>query len=119
MIVTHFYRLYTIMAGSKIIAGSQPKVHNLIIVVCVSVLLPICCHIGSGMPYMGIFDEDVVTLLGAITDKLVLTLVCGQNLNISNDQVKFAAKNINAQFFACELWVKRVGTFGVVLYRNQ
>ena len=30
-----------------------------------------------------------------------------------------AAKNINANFFACELWVKRVGTLGVVLYRNQ
>ena len=29
------------------------------------------------------------------------------------------AKNINAKIFACELWVKRVGTFAVVLYRNQ
>ena len=38
---------------------------------------------------------------------------------MSNDQVQVAAKNINANFFACELWVKRVGTFGVVLYRNQ
>ena len=38
---------------------------------------------------------------------------------MSNDQVKVAAKNINANFFACELWVKRVGTFGVVLYHNQ
>ena len=28
-------------------------------------------------------------------------------------------KKINAKFFACELCVKRVGTFGVVLYRNQ
>ena len=27
-----------------------------------------------------------------------------------------AAKKI---FFACELWVKKVGTFGVVLYCNQ
>ena len=26
MIETHFYRLYSIMAGFKIIAGSQPKV---------------------------------------------------------------------------------------------
>ena len=34
-------------------------------------------------------------------------------------KVKVAAKNINAKSFACELWVKRVGTFGVVLYRNQ
>ena len=40
---------------------------------------------------------------------------------ISNEQVKVAANNINAKFCACELWVKRVGTFGVhvVLYRNQ
>ena len=38
---------------------------------------------------------------------------------MSNDQVKATAKNINAKFFACELWVKRVGTFGVVLYLNQ
>ena len=32
----------------------------------VSVLLPICCHIGSGMPYMCIFVEDAVALLGAM-----------------------------------------------------
>ena len=48
-------------------------------VVFVSVLLPICCHIGWGMPYMCIFVDEVVTLLGAITDKWVWTLVCGQN----------------------------------------
>ena len=39
--------------------------------------------------------------------------------NISNDQIRVVPKNINANFFACELWVKRVGTFDVVLYRNQ
>ena len=33
--------------------------------------------------------------------------------------MKVAAKNVNAKFFACELWIQRVGTFGVVLYRNQ
>ena len=88
-------------------------------VVFVSALLPICCHIGWGMPYLCIFVEEVATLLGSSTYKWVWKLVCGQNLNISNDQVKVAAKNINAKFFACELWVKRVGTFGVVLYRNQ
>ena len=32
---------------------------------------------------------------------------------------KVVAKNKNAKMFACELWVKRVGIFGVVLYRNQ
>ena len=48
-------------------------------VVAVSVLLPICCHIGSGMPYLCIFVEEVATLLGAITDKWMSTIVYGQN----------------------------------------
>ena len=30
-----------------------------------------------------------------------------------------SAKIESAKFFACELWVERVDTFGVVLYRNQ
>ena len=54
-----------------------------------------------------------------MTDKLVLTFVCGRNQDISNDLVKFAAKIESAIFFACELWVERVGTFGVALYCNQ
>ena len=33
-------------------------------VVVVNVLLPICCHIGSGMPYLCIFVEEIVLLLG-------------------------------------------------------
>ena len=71
------------------------------------------------MPYLCICVEEVVRTLGAITDKWVCrTIVCGQNWNISNEQVKVAAKNINAKFFACELWIKRDGTFAVVLYRN-
>ena len=37
----------------------------------VSVLLPICCHIGWGMPYLCIFVEEDVTLLGANTNKWV------------------------------------------------
>ena len=45
----------------------------------VSVLLQICGQICQGMPYSCIFVEEVVPLLGAITDKLVLTFVCGQN----------------------------------------
>ena len=39
-------------------------------VVVVSVLLPICCHIGRGMQYLCIFNGEVVTLLGAITEKM-------------------------------------------------
>ena len=30
-----------------------------------------------------------------------------------------AATILSAKFFACELWVERVGTFCVILYRNQ
>ena len=70
-------------------------------VVVVSVLLPtcpICCHIGWGMPYLCSCVEEVVTLLGAL-------LIDGcENLSVvGNDQVKVAAKNINANFVACEL----------------
>ena len=32
---------------------------------------------------------------------------------------KGCSKNVNAKYFACELWVKVVDTSGVVLYRNQ
>ena len=72
-------------------------------VVVFHVLLPICCNIGSGMPYLLIFGEEIVALTGAITDKWVIKLFCGQNLITSNGQVKFAAKNINVNFIACEL----------------
>ena len=37
---------------------------------------------------------------------------------MSNNQVN-VAKNINIKFLACELLVKRVGTFDMVLYRYQ
>ena len=70
------------------------------------------------MPYLCFLVEEVNPLLEAMTDKLVLTFVCGRHLNISNELVKVAAK-IGSAKFACELWVERVGTFGVVLYRNQ
>ena len=55
------------------------------------------------MPYQCIFVEEVVPLLGEMTDKLVVTFVCGQNQNISNDLVKVSAKIESAKFFACEL----------------
>ena len=44
-------------------------------VVVVSVLLPICCHIGCGMPYLCFFVEQVVTLLGAITDNVSVVVI--------------------------------------------
>ena len=40
----------------------------------VNVLLPICCHIGLGMPNLRIFVEYIVALLGAMTDKWVRNL---------------------------------------------
>ena len=88
-------------------------------VAAVSILLPIYCHIGLGMPYLCFFVLEVVTLLGAITEKWVRVFVCGLNKNSSDDEVKVSAKHINAIYLACELWVERVGTLGVLLYRNQ
>ena len=54
-----------------------------------------------------------------MTDELVLTFVYCRNSNISSDLVKVSAKIESAKCFACELWVERVGTFGVVLYCHQ
>ena len=71
------------------------------------------------MPYQCIFVEYFVALLGAITDKCVWKLDCGINKKIRNHQFKFATKNIKAKFIACEHSVKRIVTFGVVLYHNQ
>ena len=45
----------------------------------VSVLLQIYGQICRGRPYPCIFVEEVVPLLGAMTNKLVLTFVCGPN----------------------------------------
>ena len=45
----------------------------------VSVLQLICGRICRSMPYPCIFIEEVVPLLGAMTDKLVLTFVCCRN----------------------------------------
>ena len=40
-------------------------------------------------------------------------------MGVKTCQVKVVAKIKNDKNFACELCVKRVGIFGVVLYRNQ
>ena len=64
MIEPHNNRLYSIMSDSKIIAGPHLKVWHLVFFVIVSVLLPICCHIGSSMPYLCIFVEKVAPVLG-------------------------------------------------------
>ena len=78
MIETHFHRLYSIMTGSKIIAGSPSEKWHLFFSCC-QCLLQICGQICRGMPYLCIFVKEVVPLLGAMTDKLVLTFVCGRN----------------------------------------
>ena len=79
MIETHFYRLYPIMTGSKIIADFSLRKMAPNFEAVVSVLLQICGQLCWGMPYPCIFVEEVVPLLGAITDKLVFTFVCGRN----------------------------------------
>ena len=71
------------------------------------------------MPHLCFFVVEFVTFLGVFTGKWVWTLLWVRNKSISNGQVKVATENKNAIFFPCELWVKRVCTFGVVLYRNQ
>ena len=38
-------------------------------VVVVNVLMPMCHHIGLGMPNLHIFVEEIVALLGTMTDK--------------------------------------------------
>ena len=78
MIETHFYRLYSIMTGSKIIAGSPSKIAPNF-EADVSVLLQICGQICQGMPYPCIFVEEVVPLLGEMTDELLLTFVCDRS----------------------------------------
>ena len=70
------------------------------------------------MPYLCIFVEDIVSLLGAITDKWVLTLVCGRNKIISIAG-KGCSKNTKVKFIASQLSIKRVVTFGMALYRYQ
>ena len=67
------------------------------VMVDVNVLLPICCHDGSGMPYLCSFVEDVFALLGVMTIKGVCKLACGKKKKISNDQVKFATKHIRVK----------------------
>ena len=57
------------MTGPKALLALKSMTHSF--VVDVNVLLPIGCHIGSGMPNLGIFVEDIVALLGAMTDKWV------------------------------------------------
>ena len=48
------------MIISKIVAGSQSKSMTPNFGVVVNVLMPVCCHIGSGMPYFHIFVEEII-----------------------------------------------------------
>ena len=67
------------MTDSKIIAGSPSKKKAPNFEAVFSVFLQICSQIYRGMPYLCIFVQEVVPLLGAMTDKLVITFVCGRN----------------------------------------
>ena len=73
MIETHFYRLYSIVTGSKSSLVLPPKTAPNFDAV-VSVLLQICGQIYRGMPYSCIFVEEVAQLLEAMSDNLVLFL---------------------------------------------
>ena len=75
MIETHFYRLYSIMTGSKIIAGSPSKRWHLIL----KLLSKFYCRFVDKFNVVCHIREEVVPILGAMTDKLVLTFVCGRN----------------------------------------
>ena len=79
LIEPHFYLLYSIMTGSRFIASSRSEKMAPNFGPVVSVLLHICGRLCRGMPYPCIFVEEVVPLLGAIADRLVLTFFCGRN----------------------------------------
>ena len=74
MIEPNLYRLYSIMTGSKIIAGSRSE--KMARYQCFTAYL---WSTLPSMPYPCISVEEVVPLLRAMTDKLVLTFFCGQN----------------------------------------
>ena len=76
MIETHFYGLYSIMTGSKIIAGSPSEKWHLILK---PFLVFYCKFVVKFTGVCHIFVEEVVPLLGPVTDELVLTFVCGRN----------------------------------------
>ena len=77
MIENHFYRLYSIITGSEFSLALPLKMAPNFEAV-VSVLLQ-RGQICQGLPYPCIFVEEVVPLLGEMTDKLVFTFSCGRN----------------------------------------
>ena len=48
-------------------------------VVVFNVFIPLCRHMRSGSPNLPIFVEEIVMLLGAMTDKWVCKLFYGRN----------------------------------------
>ena len=79
MIETKFYRLYSIKTGSKIIAGSRSENWHLIL----KLLLVFYCQFVA--KFADVCNIRVFLLkklshfLRTLTDKLVLTYVCGRN----------------------------------------
>ena len=79
------------------------------VVVVGNVSMPICCHIGSGMPYLHICVQEIVvkTILWSELEKKAMT------------RPRLQQNNIKANFIARELLVKRVVSLGIGLYHNH
>ena len=58
-------------------------------------------------------------LSGAIADKWVVNFFVVGIRKQAINRLNLQQTMYDADFIACELWVKRVETFEVVLYRNQ
>ena len=63
-------------------------------VVVVHVLLPICCHIGSGKPYLRGFVEDMLSLCGLINgcENLSVVIIRIQSIIRSSLKQKYKSK---------------------------
>ena len=87
-------------------------------VVVVNVLMPICFHIGMGLPHLHIFVAENDALLDARTDKWFENISVVRNRKDAMTRPGLQQNNSNI-FLACEIWLKMNFTFCVVLYRNQ
>ena len=79
MIETHFYRLYSIMTGSKIIHGSPSNKWHLILKLLSVFYCKFVVKFAGVCQICVFFIEEVVPFKGAMTDKLVLSFVRGRN----------------------------------------
>ena len=75
--------------------------------------------VGSGGPNQRNIIEEIVALFGTMFNKRGVKTFLWSVIEKDNDQVKFAAPKLKANFIACELSVKKVITFGMALYLNK